>query len=300
MSATSTPDPPAEVDPRVAKRRAVELLASAKDLAVLPSSYLRLARVLDRPAATADQIAEAVRLDPALTARLLRLVNSAAYAPPKRVDAVPHAVTMAGVSRIKQMALAASLVRMFRGIPEHLLDMTSFWTHSVAVAQLASTFASATRRINPETAFIAGLLHDVGELLVCLRQPGDARRVLAACEDSDRPPHVIEKEILGFSHADAGALLLHAWAIAPSAIAAAGFHHVPSTAPPEALVAVDLVHVADVAVSALQIGNAGERAAHRLQPSSWSRTTLRPDQLDAALRELDEQLPDMLDVFTGG
>lgn len=277
---------------------ASDLVASASELAVLPSSYLRLTAALEAPGAGPEQISAAIRLDPALAARLLRLVNSPAYSPRRPVDSLGHAVALAGTSVVKRLALGSSLVRMFRGIPERLLDMKAFWTHSVAVA--VGTVALASRVPNGprgDSVFVAGLLHDLGTLLLCLRSPDAVLHVMGSTEDL--PQDHLERELLGFSHADVGAQLLMAWGLPSPLVAAAGWHHGPGRVPAEFRVLVDLVHLADVMSSALRIGTAGERAAHRLDLGALERTGLGPDDFRLAAGQVEVQLQPVVEAMLG-
>ncbi|MEQ1566693.1 MAG: HDOD domain-containing protein [Myxococcota bacterium] len=277
---------------------AAELVASASDLAALPSSYVRLTRALEAPGATAEQISGAVRLDPALTARLLRLVNSPAYAPKRPVESIAHAVSLAGTSLIKRLALATSMVRLFKGLPENLVNMRSFWTHSVAVA-IGSGALAARMKNGPrgDGVFVGGLLHDLGTLLLCLKCPNEVRQILTDADQRQIPHDQIEREILGFSHADVGAQLLLAWGLPPQIVAAAAWHPSPSRTPTDLRPVVDLVHLADVMASALQIGGAGERAAHRMDLAALERTGLGPEDFRVAAEQVELQVSHVVDAM---
>lgn len=276
-----------------------EVVASVRELAVLPSSYTRLSKVLALPGANAEQIAAAVKLDPALSARLLRHVNSAYYSPPKPINSLAQATSMVGTATLRHLAMATSIVTMFRGIPEHLLSMGSFWRHSVGVGVTAQLLAMRSRTVSPETAFLAGLLHDVGELLICLQCPHDARLVLLETDRRGQPSTLVELDMLGFTHADIGGLLLQSWGLAAPEIFAATYHHNPSAAPAAHRPLVDLIHIADVTVSALQIGNSGERAAHPLRPEAWKRTNLRSLDMTAVISQLDRQMGNLAETIVG-
>ena len=273
------------------------LVSETPQLGALPQAYHQLTRVLQDKSGNAQRIANAVQIDPALTARLLGVVNSAALAGGRSVDTVSHAAMLVGSAQLQQLALATAVVQMFQRMPEHLLDMRSFWKHSVAVALGTHLLARATGARRTEAAFVAGLLHDVGGLLVCLARPTAARDVLLATEGCGRPHHEVERERLGCDHAEIGAVLLEVWELPPATIDVVRWHHDPSAAPAASQRQVDLVHVADVAVSALQIGNAGERAAHPLDLGAWDRLGVSPAQLDEVLLELQEQVTQVTEAL---
>lgn len=274
-----------------------DIVASARSLAALPSTYVRLTEVLAAPDATAESVAAVVKLDPGLSARLLKLANSVAYSPPKPVHSLAHATSMVGMNTIRNLALATGVVMVFRGVPEHLLSMGSFWKHSVAVASAAHLLAIRARTVTADVAFVAGLLHDVGELLICLQRPLEAREVIIRAENTGAPNFEVERELFGFTHAEVGARLLEVWGLGAAEVAAARFHHDPTAAPAAHRRVTELVHVADVTVSALQIGNAGERAAHPLSPAAWSRSGLRANDMDSAIQQLDRQMGSLAEAI---
>jgi HD-like signal output (HDOD) protein len=273
------------------------LVLGAPRLGALPAAYHRLSEVLQDPSASGERIAAAVRLDPDLTARLLRLVNSAALRPAKPIDTVSQAAMRIGTTQLQRLAMATSVIRMFRGMPEHLLDMASFWTHSIAVGLGTHLLGRILGHRHTESMFVSGLLHDMGTLLLCTVRPTDVRRVLIETENHARPHHVVEQELLGFTHADVGAVLLESWSLPRQVVDVAAWHHRAREAPPPYRALVDLVHVADVLASGLGIGNGGERAAHALDPEVWRRSRLTTAQLEQVVRDVDAQTLEVVEAL---
>jgi len=260
-----------------------------------PAAYQQLVRVLANPAANAEHIAAAVRIDPVLTARLLAFVNAAHLG--RRITTVTHAAMLVGRRQLRSLATASAVVHMFRGIPEHLVDMNAFWRHSVGVAIAANHLGlAAPGRV--AGLFVPGLLHDIGALLLYLVRPEEARRILIDTENLAEEAREIERRHVGADHAELGARLQESWRLPERTVAVARFHHCPSAAPEPAQQAVDLVHLADVAVSALQIGNAGERAAHPLDEAAWSRCGLTPQAAERSLATLVDEVDEIARVLT--
>jgi len=254
-----------------------------------PDAYQQLLRVLADPTSNTEHVAAVVRVDPVLTARLLAFVNAAHVG--RRITNVAHAAMLVGRRQLRNLATASAVVHMFRGIPEHLVDMGAYWRHSLAVAIAANHLGLASpRRITG--LFVPALLHDIGALLLFVARPNDARRILIETENRDVEGRIVERSILGTDHAELGARLQASWQLPERTSAVARYHHEPSAAPEEMRRSVDVVHLADVAVSALQIGNAGERSAHRLDEEAWTRSGLRPEgvrrSLDGLVDEVDE------------
>ncbi|MEO0603114.1 MAG: HDOD domain-containing protein, partial [Myxococcota bacterium] len=218
-------------------------------LGSFPAAYQQLTRVLADPNANAERIAAAIRVDPALTARLIGFVNASHLTGSRRVDSVSHAAMLVGRRQLRDVATASAVVHLFRGIPEHLVDMHAFWRHSLAVGLAASQLGRAAAHQTGQL-FVPGLLHDMGALLLFLVKPDDSRQVLIETENRGVEARVVEKQVLGIDHTEVGAKLLQTWGLPDVAIAAARYHHEPSLAPEELRLAADFVHLADVAVSA--------------------------------------------------
>ncbi len=149
-------------------RRPNELVQSAMRLASLPSIYLRLTEVTTDGRSTSTDVARVIQEDPSLSARLLRLVNSAFYGFPSRVDTITQAINLVGTNQVMELALASSVLRAFEGIPRDRVDMDGFWRHSIGTAIAARAIALRRRVASAERYFVAGLLHDVGRLVLFL------------------------------------------------------------------------------------------------------------------------------------
>lgn len=263
-------------------------------LGSLPGAYLRLSKVLQDPSSTPKQMAAAVSMDPGLTARLLKLVNAPGFAR-RPIETVSHACLYLGRDQLRDLALATTVVQMFRGLPEHLLSMRSFWTHSVAVGLLAETLGQQAG-IGSENLFVAGLLHDVGTLAVSIGKPMDMRRVLMETESQQCELEQAELDRLGFTHAECGELLLTRWGLPRFHVSAARHHHDGEL---KAVwrghrQAVAMIHVADVVSIGLRWGSAGERRAHAMSDTAWKTSGLTVEQLELAVEHVEERLDEVV------
>jgi len=166
--------------------------------------------------------------------------------PESRVDTIRHAVALVGTRELRDLALATVVVRIFEGIPPELMDMERFWEHSLLTGLVARALCRHRGDHGVESRFVAGLLHDVGKLLMCRRVPELARHALARATYEQLPLPEAEQEALGFDHAEVGGLLLAAWRLPEPLVVAARWHHAPELAPAlwrdEALI----VHLANV------------------------------------------------------
>ena len=264
------------------------LIADAAVLGALPEAARQLLAVIDDADPRSERIAAAVRIDPVITARVLART---------RACTVSAAAMGLGLGALQGLVRKTPMIRHFRGIPEHLVSMRSYWIHSVAVALIAHRLARIRGTTDPEIAYVAGLIHDLGALLIWLARPREARRILIDTENEGVPHREVEQRVLGIHHAELGGALLTSWGIADPLVVAVRWHHAPSAAPEHADQAlVDQVHLADVIASALQLGNAGERAAHALDEAAFDRTGLAEAQLEGVLTEVEGQLSALKDA----
>jgi HD-like signal output (HDOD) protein len=277
-------------------REAAEIVRGAVSLHSLPEVYQRLTRVIDHPRSCVADIAQVVSQDPGLTARLLGLVNSSFLGFPGRIESVSQAVSVVGTAQLQDLALATSVLRVFEGVPQELVDMDSFWRHALASGLLARLLAARRRDPNLERFFVAGLLHDVGSLVLYVQRPNQSRRCLRHAAGGEVPLHEAEAKVLGCDHAEVGRALLAAWHLPLALQDAVGSHHAPSVAfcfPGEAAV----VHVADLMADALELGSNGERLVPPLDPEAWARLGIAISEIPAIVAEALHQLDEVAGVL---
>ena len=273
-------------------RSARELARGTPALSTLPMIYLRLSEALANPRVSTAQIADIISSDAAMTARLLRLVNSAFYALPTRIETVQQAVFLVGTQQIHNIALATSVLRVFARIPAELVDMESFWWHSIATGVTARTLATYRNERGTERFFAAGILHDLGRLLFFVADPDAARAALVRSRTHGEPLVVAERNVVGYDHAEAGGALLEAWNLSEDLQDMVRWHHAPADARRHAREAA-VVHVADLIATALELGNSGDPAVPPLAPGAWEQIELSPTVLGALTEHVERQVNDV-------
>lgn len=206
------------------------LAQSASQLATLPRAYYRIQQMLDDERYGAADIGKVIAHEPALTARLLRMVNSAYYALPSKIDSIPMAITVLGTRALRDLVLATSVSAAFERIDTDLVDVAGFWHHSLYCGIMARLLSRRLRIGESEQAFIGGLLHDIGKLVMYNRIPDEAAAVLRELREDGPPLYALERERLGFTHADVGAALLDVWELPLVYREITAFHHHPSDA----------------------------------------------------------------------
>ncbi len=250
-------------------------------LVSLPDVCIRLTELLRSPDASARTIGEVVARDPNLTARLLKLVNSAFYGFVRRIDTVTRAITVIGDRELYNLVLAVSAVKSFSGVPSVLVNMDSFWRHSIYCGLIARSLGKRCRVLHPERLFVTGLLHDIGSLILYKQVPGLAKDLLMVAQGDERVLCEAEEQALGFGHAELGALLMERWML-PDALAGAVRHHHNPGAAREHMLEASLVHMAEVFANRSQMGALFENASSEaeISPRAWEATSLSSQDLD--------------------
>jgi putative nucleotidyltransferase with HDIG domain len=265
-------------------RKASDLLKGVVGVASLPGVYLRLSAVVSDPRSSAADVGRVIAEDPGLTARLLKLVNSAMYGFPSKIETVSHAISIVGTAQLQDLALATSVIRLFANVPESLVTMESFWRHSVACGVTARAIASRRREVNVERYFVAGLLHDIGRPIMFMQAPEEARAAVLRSRETGEPLYQVEYALLGFDHAHVGHALLDQWKLPPSLRESVAHHHHPERSqrfPVETAV----VHVADLLANALGFGTSGEPGIPPLNRNAWDTLGLPAATMEDVLEE---------------
>lgn len=265
----------------------------------LPLFYEHLNEAINHPRSSIDDIARIITEDQGLTARLLRLSNSPMFGCYERVDSITKAVTIIGTQQLRDLALAASVMGVFKGIPEELMNMTSFWRHSIACGIIARSLAVYRRESNVERLFVAGMLHDVGHIVLASARPEISRELLETQRDTGRFYLELERERLGFDHAELGGALLKKWKIPASIAEPVSYHHNPGSAEQFRLETA-LAHLADIICQAMELGQGAEWGVPPLNEPAWDRLGLSAQMLGAVLKQAEPQIAETFAILSGG
>jgi len=254
-----------------------------------PRVYMRLCELIHDPSTTADDLARVIAIDPALTGRLLKLVNSSFYGLSVPIDTVSRAITVVGTQQLAHLVLVTEAVSAFSGLTTTLMDMDRFWRHSVYVGVVARILAQQVRADNPEMYFTAGLLHDIGSLMIYHGVPDLAQEALYRSRKSNLPLQVAEQQVMGFDHAAVGGELMRAWHLPTPLECAVEYHHAAdSKYATREFRAVGIVHLADVLSSisgATRASETGTGLVSQPYPGAWAMAGL---SMDAALNAIVE------------
>lgn len=254
-----------------------DLVASEIKLASFPDIYFKIRQVLDSPVSTPAQVADVISKDTSLAAKLLKLVNSPFYGLPHRIDSISRAVMVIGGQEVSTLALGISAINAFRDIPPELINMRSFWEHSVAVGVFARLLGAAVRHGGGERLFVAGILHDIGRLILFKKMPHAAVEAIYYASANLTPLYQAEEVVMGFAHPLVGGLLLRAWKFPEALVSCVACHHMPDGCQGDVEPAI--LHLADIMAVALGLTPPASSMVPALDPRAWDALGLDPDRL---------------------
>lgn len=269
-----------------------ELVSKAEDLFVLPDSVLRLKRCMDDESSSIEDIGEIIAFDPSLAAQLLRVANSALYRFPNRIETITKAIQVVGTRSTYDLALAYGVSQAFSKVDAQIIDLDKFWEHSVSCGLLAKYFADMRNTKEPERFFVAGLLHNIGELVVVSTLPEAAQRCLNFSEQVT--PAELQFGVLGYTYSQVSARLIQKWGI-PETIATpiANIHNIQDDTSTDNERILQLSYV-------LSLDNVNPEiypSYHNLKPELHEQLSLNKDDLEDALDITNLQCISVISLF---
>ncbi len=262
-----------------------------------PLILSRISSAINSPRTSIGYISSIISEDSGLTARLLKVVNSAFFGFPSNIDTISRAVIVVGMEQLHDLALATSAVSLFRGISEKFVTMSSFWRHSIGCGVAARVLASLCREQNIERFFVGGVLHDIGRLVMFDRIPDAYEEVFEEAKRSGELLFHVERRQLGFDHSSVGRLLLQSWKLPNTLEEIVGCHHGPDQSG-RYPVETSIIHTADIIAHAMGLGSSGERSLPPLQPQAWAQLGLAPGLLAHIVETVDRQYTDAVHLVS--
>jgi putative nucleotidyltransferase with HDIG domain len=267
-----------------------QLAESVQDLPSLPAVVMELLSSIEQDNIDISVLAKKVSYDQALTAKTLRLANSSTFGLQIKVATIQQAITFLGFQTTRNLITAAAVTGCFpKGMCPGFNDK-AFWRHSIATAACARSLARRLR-FNQDVAFTAGLLHDIGRLVLVTGHPQAYGEVLAWRSRHDSECLDAERAVLGIDHVDAGVALAEHWNFSDTMRQAIAYHHAPET--PGAGFLAAIVHVANAVVHALDLTGEEEELVPALSSVAWDAMGLNEDAYMDLFRETEQQLEEM-------
>ena len=276
-----------------------KVLAKVTEISSLPEVTAKIVEVVEDPRATAHDMHEIVRSDPALAAKILKVVNSAFYGLPSQIASLDRAIVMLGLSAVKNIALAASLSRLFKAdAVSEQFAARDLWRHCIAVGVCARALGKLTRVEEHDEAFVAGLVHDLGLIAAQQLFSDKVQEVADVCLHEPQDFCAAEQRIIGADHQLVGGALAAKWRFPAQLQYAVAFHHKPEDVRPEYQRLTAITHVADALCCRARLGFWLSAQTQELSESILNLTGLTDEQLCMTLEQLPSLVKEAEMIFT--
>lgn len=270
-------------------KRVRRITDSIISLPTLPTVIAKMLDLVDNPKTSAGSLSSLIMQDQVLTARILKLANSSFYAFPRQISTVKLALVVLGFEAVKEMALSLSVLNSFKGENNKNFDTSQFWHHSLAVGACSRMLARGANHRLAGEAFVAGLLHDIGKLVLNQYLPEEFAEIQDRIWERNQPCEEAEQAVLGVTHAEVGAWLAERWNLPVTLVEAIRWHDHPEACPRNPELSL-LVYLSDYLAARCALGRSGSKGVESLPPAveGMARTlfSLTPESLEAHRAEL--------------
>jgi len=271
------------------KLKLKQVVGKIDSLPTLPIVVTHILQLVESPDTSATDINQVISADQALTAKILKLVNSAFYGFSRQISTVTQAIVILGFNTVKSLALSATVFEMFSGGGEALFDRTAFWEHSIGTGIAAQIIGKKIKYPQVEEAFIAGIIHDVGKVVLDQHLHDDFKKVIQLRDRMGLSLQEAEQEALGIDHTLIGKWLADKWNLPPLLQSAIAYHHDVKRSKDDDLMP-SLVHLGDILARTKKIGSGGDDSIPPLQEEAWNRLKLQRQDLESILKDLDRDM----------
>jgi len=273
------------------------LVHDIQGLVSLPEVALKINALVDDPDTSIDDIGKLISQDPALTIRVLAIANSPFYGLSAEISTISRAVTVLGTKQLTDVVLSTATTNAFAGISIDLISVDDFWYHSLYCGLLAQELSCKHNPPLRDSMFVAGLLHDIGHLVMLNKIPEllqDA--LLRTVQGESLPLYLEEREVIGFDHAQVGAELARVWNLPAYLVECIEFHHEPQKAKDFKLETA-LIHIANAVASLPYDEDINESDLMDVEDFCWELTGLKPIDVQRATSIAHEKINEMKSIY---
>ncbi len=273
-----------------------EQISENARLVSLPEVYLQLKEVLADPNYTTEKVARVISHDPAISMRLLHIVNSAYFGLGTQIDSVNRAVSLLGSQGVSDLVLAVSVTRSFKGMSNEVMDMERFWHRSVVCAITSRELAALCNVVDSEHLFLCGLLCDIGHLFIYQLVPDEAQQAIKIAQEKNVPLYTVERNLLGIDYVNVGAVLMRGWQLPQNLWEPVEYHVEPERSQEYQMFSC-LVHIAALMTEAYDRNEAIDSALSRVSPVVWQISGLSAERCLDIAPKIDALVGDVMHMF---
>ena len=254
-----------------------------KNLPTVPGIVQKISKMVENPDTTPAEVGRLISQDQVLSAKVLRMANSAFFGMSRKISSITQALIVLGFDVVKGLVLSSSVFDMMKQ------SMDGLWEHSIGCAAAAGVLAAHLGRQDAEEVLLAGLLHDLGKVVLILQLPEETAQVLEVCEKKQVSFYEAEKEVLDFNHGDVGLWLAEHWNLPLALAEPMRYHHQPERAI-QAPEQTAIVHLANIIIRARGFGFSGDRFVPPLSRTAWEMLGLSKSDFAGILNDLEPKL----------
>jgi putative nucleotidyltransferase with HDIG domain len=271
-----------------------ELIKNVRDLPSLPVIVIELLNSFNRQDASTMDLASKVSHDQSLSAKTLRLANSSFYGLSRKITTIQQAITVLGFDSVRTLVTAAAVTGTFSASSHATFNFKAYWQHAIGTALCSKKLAQALN-FNQDSAFISGLLHDIGKLVLVTRFPQEYSEAIAYRASHDCYMLEAERAVLKLDHTVVGLALAEYWKFPELMQQAIAHHHAPVTQDLGDIPCV--VHVADAIVHALDLCREVDPLVPIIVENAWNRLPIAPAILQRIFREIETEFEEACQVL---
>jgi len=271
------------------------ILSEIKELPSPPAVAIRILQEVKKDTTSIERLTDIISCDPALTTKILKVVNSAFYSLPNKVESLDRAINIIGLDALKNIALSFVIVREFKKTKKDRFDFDLFWRRSITSAMSAGIL-SKHLKIKNDNMFVIPLLMDIGVIVMYLIKPQEYQRVIEEKHVTKKNTIEVERSIFGFNHAEIGGELLKRWEIPEEIYIPVQFHHAPDECPPEYRDIVKILTMADL-TSSIYHGRHGMEKLSELKDMIKEETSMKDEQIESYIDTVAQVTLETLSSF---
>lgn len=272
-------------DPRKFEAR----LMRATQIPTLPMIAMEVTRLVRDPHASVAEVSKMISDDQALTATILRIVNSAFYGFPNEITSVHHAIVILGFNKVRSVVVSATIIPPLNPPDPGGFDVSELWRHSMTTAICSEVLAKHLKPSAADEAFVAGLLHDIGKVIVAGFFQDEFRQILGLCRKRGCVIAEAEEELLGVHHGLFGRWLAERWGFPERLVDAIHFHHAPMGSRRHSDL-TSIVHVADILARTIGVGSGGDDFIPIVREDAWEHLRLSAEVLEPIVPDVLQQI----------